>query len=298
MTDGARSLGLLTLAFGGVVVVVLALSGAVIPGDPGTAFGPDGRAVPSATPPAPAEVAGIPGLGGSLVVSGAREGTFRLSGFDEGTPYALVGTDGRLVFEGTPVEVVQVSYDGLEFFPEAGDCTLTSGNVEGAIGLSFADLECRGLTDVRDNGTIDLVGEIGLPVDLLRERSLPPSGGSMAVGDETWEFSEAELSTWQLPMRAGVREPNLVLHDPEGGTLNFLYDYEAHRLMPGSVVRHGEERRLDEGACSFERQELGQHNPRTLVIELTISCPAVDVPGLGTVGVEGTVVVDEYEWPT
>jgi hypothetical protein len=297
MTDGARSLGLLALAFGAVVAAVFALSNAIIPGEAGTAFGPDGRAIAPSTPSAPAEVGGIPGLGGSLVVSGDREGTFRLSSADEGTRYALVGTDGRLVFEGTPIGVVQVSYDGLEFFPDADDCTLTSGNLDGAIGIGFADLECRGLIDVRDGGTVDLAGELGLPVELLRERSLPPSGGSLAVGDETWEFAEVELLTWQTPMRAGVREPNLVLHDPERGTVNLLYDHEADRLLPGSVVRHGTERQIDEGACTFEREELGQHNPRTLVIELTISCPAVDVPGLGTVPVLGTVVVDEYAWP-
>jgi hypothetical protein len=297
ISDSLRSFGLLALAFGGVVVAVLGLSGLLVPTPDGTVFGPDGRPVPASSATPPPVVAGVPGLGGTLTVSGDREGTFRLTTADEGAQYALTGTDGRVVFEGAPAEVVQVSYDGLEFFPDPGDCTLESGNLEGLIGIGFVELACTALTDIRDNGTIDLAGEIGMPLDLLAERSLPPSGGSLAVGDETWEFVEAELSTWQLPIRGGVHDYHLVLHDPNRGTLSFLYDYEAHRLLPGSVSRHGEERRLEEDACSFEREELGQHNPRTVVIELTITCPEIEVPGLGSVAVGGTIVVDELQWP-
>lgn len=298
LSDSLRSFGVLGLAFASVVVAVLALSGVLVSTPEGTVRGPDGRPIPAtSSTPAPA-VAGIPGLGGTLSVTGDREGTLTLSSAHEGARYALAGADGRVSFEGVPVEVAQVSYDGLEFFPDPGDCTLGTGNLEGVIGLGFADLECHGLDDVRGNGTIDLAGELGLPVDLLRERSLPPSGGSIAVGDETWVVAEAELSTWQLPARGGMDELyNLVLHDPEHGTLNIRYDVETRRLVPRSIVRQGTQVGLDEDACTFEREELGQHNPRTIVIELTVACPAIDVPGLGTVAVQGTLVVDEYQWP-
>jgi hypothetical protein len=42
---------------------------------------------------------------------------------------------------------------------------------------------------------------------------------------------------------------------------------------------------------------LGKPNPRDIAVELLISCPGVDVPGLGTVPIEATVVVDELGYP-
>lgn len=302
MCDWLRSLSLLAMAFATVVVVTLGMAGIVVPGLTATAQAPgDGEpADGGASRPGPqAAEGGIPGLGGTLTVSGDREGTFRLTGESVEDFYALEGDGGRIVFgDGSPASIEQISYDGWEFFPDEGDCTLTAGNLDNAIGIGFADLACEGLEDIRDKGTIDLAGEIGMPVDRLAARTLPPSGGTLTVGEEVWTIGESHLATWQQPAIAGVSDYNLELDDSDLGTsLNFYYDIETHRLSAATVVRGGEEANVPADVCQLASEELGKHNPRTTVLELTITCPTVDVPGLGSVPIGGTVVVDELQWP-
>ena len=303
MHSWVRSLTVLGAAFGGVGVVTLGLAGLLAPGG-APSFGPagSGTAVGSggAAPSLPAVQTGIPGLGGEITVTGDREGTLRLTReVHQGSSYAMEGGGDRVTFRGAPVEVAQVSYDGLEFFPDPEQCTITHGNLDNAIGIGFADLRCDDLVDVRGNGTVSLAGEIGLPVDLLVGRQLPPTGGTVTVGEETWEFDEATLLTWQQPAIAGVSEYSLRLEELGGPprVLNFSYDFENHVLSLANVMVGNTDADVPDGACSFDRTELGHHNPRTLVVELTISCPSVEVPSLGVVAISGSVVVDELQWP-
>lgn len=302
MHSWVRSLAVLGSAFGGVVVVTLGLAGLLAPGaaaPPGAVGGGAVVGSDGAVPSPPAIQPGIPGLGGEVTVTGDREGTFRLVREVHQGSYALEGGGGRVTFRGAPVEVVQVSYDGLEFFPDPGQCTMTTGNLENAIGIGFADLRCQNIVDVRGNGKVSLAGEIGLPVDLLVGRQLPTTGGSVTVGDETWEFTEAILVTWQQPVIGGVSEYSLRLEDLGGPprVLNFNYDIESHALDLANVSVGNSDADVPGGACAFDRTELGHHNPRTLVVELTISCPSVEVPGVGAVAINGSVVVDELQWP-
>jgi hypothetical protein len=304
MHDWLRSAALLAMAFTAVVVVTLALSGTIVPDRPAATL--DGGAEATATPgsvgpfanPQPTS-GGIPGLGGTLTVSGDYEGSVRLTRESVQESYALEGDGARLVFGGaSPVTVAQVSFDGWQFFPDEDQCTLTAGNLDNAIGIGFAELSCVGLEEVRDKGTVDLAGEVGMPVDLLSERTLPDAGGTLTVGDETWTIGWSFLATWQQPILGGVEAHNMELEDVERGTaLNFTYDIETHAITPATIVRDGEEATVDPGACRIAREELGKHNPRTTVIGLAISCPAVEVPGLGSVPISGTVVVDELQFP-
>jgi hypothetical protein len=300
MHSWVRSLSVLAVAFGGVVIITLGFAGLMIPDRPvastsGTSQRPEG----SGLLPVPDPVGAVPGLGGAITVTGDREGSFRLTrGLNQGS-YALEGGGGRISFEGTPVQVAQVSHDGLELFPDPGQCEITTGDLDGALGIGFAELRCDDLVDIRGNGTVSLSGEIGLPLDLLTVRTLPPSGGSLAVGDETWTFEEAILTTWQMPAIAGVSEHNLRLTQLGGPprVLGFIYDFETHRLSLATAGVGNQEEDVPEGACSFDRTELGQHNPQTIVIELSIDCPSVEVPGMGSVPISGVVVVDELQWP-
>lgn len=303
MYDWLRSLALLAMAFTAVVVLTLALSGVIVPERPAAAQGEPGA---SETPGVggPVDVpqptfGGIPGLGGTLTASGDYEGTISLTRDSVQESYALEGDGARIVFGGgSPATIDQVSFDGWQFFPDDGQCTLTPGNLDNAIGIGFAELSCIGLEEIRDKGTVDLAGEIGMPVDLLAERTLPDAGGTLIVGDETWTIGWSFLATWQQPAIAGVSDYNMELEDLELGTaLNFYYGIETHAITPATVVRDGDEADVPADACQLGREELGKHNPRTSVIELTISCPAVDVPGLGMVPIEGTVVVDELQFP-
>jgi hypothetical protein len=299
MAGWVRPLSVLGGGFGGVVLITVGLAGLIVP-EP---------VAPSTAGPSPAlggendrgldPNPGVPGLGGTIAVSGDREGSFALTRDTFENGYALVGGAGRITFEGSPAEVVQVSYDGLEFFPDEGQCSLTAGNLEKAIGIGFAELHCEDLVDIRDNGMISLAGEIGLPLDRLVARQLPVTGGTASVGGESWTFEEAWLLTWQQPAIAGVGEYNLVLEDLGGPPrrLNFMYDVETHALSLATVVYGNAEAAVPGGACSFDREELGLHNPRTVVVDLAFTCPSVEVPGMGSVAIDGRVVVDELQWP-
>ena len=61
-----------------------------------------------------------------------------------------------------------------------------------------------------------------------------------------------------------------------------------------------------EGASSANRtvsnlgdssQEIGKVNPRNTLVEMTIRCPAVELPGTGPIAIDGTVMVEQLEAP-
>jgi hypothetical protein len=293
-----RSFTLLGMAFAGVVFITVALATILAPApavSSGAEPGPSDAASSVATP---SPIAGDPGIGGALVVSGDREGTLALARESYDTGYALVGSDGRITFEGTPPTVAQISYEGWEFFPEPGDCTLTPGDIDHETGIGQADLSCRDLADIRGNGVITVEGRVGMAADMIGQRGVPPSGGSLAVGDETWSFEGAFIVTWGTPAIAGRDECNMQLVDEaQASYLCFSYDAETHRADIIEVGRDGETALVPEGACTLDRAELGKPNPRDVTVELTIECAAVEVPGIGTVPIGGTVVVDELGDP-
>ncbi len=298
-TDWFRSIVVLGAAVLVVVGMTFGLAALIVPGPGvGSQPDPDGSAGPSAGA-AESQQAGVPsGVGGTLAVTGDREGTFTLTRDSVEGSYALVGSDGRIDFGGQPVEVTQASYDGLAFFPDPGDCTITPGQTDTATGIGLAELVCTDLADIRDNGVISLAGTIGLPIDRLIGRELAAPGGSVTVGDETWTFPEAFIVTWGSPAIAGRDECNMQLIDEaQAAILCFTYDAETHRVGLIDVGHDGETGTVPEGACSLDRTELGKPNPRDVTIELTIECPAVEVPGLGTVPIDGTLVVDELGYP-
>jgi hypothetical protein len=294
-----RSLTLLGMGFVGVVVATLGIAALVVPGSsPSSQDGGTRSPGASGVATVPSPGGGIPGLGGTLTVTGDREGSLVLSRESNEGTYALVGSLGRIAFTGQPVEVTQLSYDGLEFFPDPGDCTITPGDLDNAIGIGFAQLSCIDIADIRDTGVISISGTIGMPVDRLVERELPATGGTLTIGDETWTFEYAYLYLWQQPVISGVVTANMELADVErGASLYFFYDIETHRTSVSGVMRDGETADIAAGACALQREELGRPNPRTTTVEIAIDCPSVEVPGLGVVPIRGSVVVDELEFP-
>lgn len=298
MGDWFRSVSVLGMAFVGVVVLTLGLAAAIVPGTAVSSQGDDGTPSASAIAREPEVTGGIPEVGGTLTVTGDVDGTFRLTRESLDGRYSLVGDQGRISFEGVPTEVAQLSYEGLEFFPAPADCSVAPRELDTTVGVGSAVFRCDDLEDIRGDGVISIEGVIGLPVDMLGERSFPASGGSVEVGGETWQFSEALLFTAPLPAIAGAAYYNLELVDEEaGGALNFTYDHLTHRLTLVNVGRDGQGADTPAGACTLHVRVLGKTNPRTTITELTIHCAAVDVPGLGTVAIDGTVVVDQIDFP-
>ena len=299
MSDWFRSITALGAAFAGVVVVTLILAALIVSGppvlpQPSDVAGP----LPQASAPDQPTITGIPGLGGELIVSGDLEGSYTFDRTVEGPGYGVRGDAGRIFFDGTPPSVVQMNLGGLSFFPAPDDCTITPGNLTNAIGLGRAELACEGLSDIRGKGIVDVRGTVGLPLDLLVARELPLAGGSVTVGAESWAFTDATLEAWQMPSIGGTRSYNLELVDEvHGGRLLFTFDTEMRQLALAAVDRRGTVASVPPDACELETDGLGQLNPRTTVLELTVDCAAVDVPDVGAVPIRGTVVVERLEWP-
>ena len=312
MKDWAAGLTVLSLAFVGTVVVTMGLAAVVVP----QAY----SAVPSDDPAASGAVAvdmtpppidRVPqAIGGTLTVTGDAQGTFVLDredaevGFEfddeagtarlEDGPYRLSGDEGQITFEVDPLAVQQIDFDGLSFYPEPEDCELTAGVLNPQLGIASAGLLCEEIADIRDNGVVTIEGTLMAAGDVLGMRGdLPSSGGSLAVGSTTIEFSEARLllEPFGFDAETGLANLPLFTADQESGMF-VEYDPHTHELDVGSIIVGGETSEFSDGACSVARRDIGRLNPRTAVVELSVTCDAVDVPARGSVPVTGSVVAD------
>jgi hypothetical protein len=294
MGDWFRSVTVLALAFVGAVVVTIGLANVIVPGGPSeprtAAGGDDGGATPAAPVPT------ITGIGGNLTVSGDRDGTLTVTRESNEGTYSLVGDGTRVVFQGSePPVISQMSWEGLEFFPEPEACTITPGELDDEIGVGYAEVRCEGLADIRGGGTVDMAGTLGLALTTVGESDLPPMGGTVTVGDETWEFTEAFLFGFPVNLGPGTEDFNMVLTDEANGSMRFRYDVQTHLLTLLNIERGGEASDLDAGACVLGTDELGRLQPTVAIVELAIDCPAATVSGLGAVPINGTLIVQQFE---
>jgi hypothetical protein len=303
MNDWFRSLTVLGMAFVSVVLVTIGLAFLIVP-DPAVSSQAGVTPRPAAVLPGPdvdvtVEVPGaLPTrVGGMLAVSGDLQGTFTFDREDTDARYGLIGEDARIFFAGDPLAVEQMSFGGLSFFPESEDCTITPGAFNPEVGVAWATLHCADLEDVRDNGVVTVGGTIAMAADMLGIRGdLPSSGGSVDIGAETVEFSEALLFTAARPAVVAMNPYSMQLNDDETATrLNFGYDFESHELVLVNVERDGVSNDVPVDACAIETREVGKLNPRTTVVEMFLRCPEVDVPGLGPVPIVGSLIVDQVE---
>ena len=294
MGDWFRSVTVLAVAFVGAVVVTIGLANVIVPGgaDESQRAADDGDGAASETP----TVEPITGIGGNLSVTGDREGTLTVTRESNDGKYSLVGDGARVVFEGSrPPVVSQVSWDGLEFFPEPDACTVTPGELDDEIGVGYAEVHCEDMADIRGGETVSMAGTLGLALTTVGESDLPQMGGSVTVGEETWGFEEAFLFEFRVNQGAGTEDYNMVLTDPGHGSLRFRYDVQTHRLTLVSVERGGAASELNAGACSLGTNELGRLAPGAAIAELSIECSGADVPGVGPVAIRGTPIIQQIE---
>lgn len=299
VNDWFKSLAVLAVAFMAVVVATMLVAVIVVPTP--TASSDERTPSPGASdaPSTPGEtiVANPFGIGGTLSVTGDVEGTIVLDreGSMDGR-YTLAGTGARLIFENMPVTVRQLAWDGMEFFLDPTDCRMTPGDRNPATGVADAHLRCEAISDIRDRGTVTVDGTIGIAADLLGLRGdLPDSGGSVTVGPRTLEFEEASifLGPTDRPVDGGFRS-QLQATD-EDSSLTFTYDPRSHELALAEIELDGVAVPVPRGTCELATTEVGRINPRSMVVEMRISCRPIDVPELGPVPIDGTLLVDQIE---
>ena len=311
MKAWATGLTVLSAAFVGTVVLTMGLAAVLVPSSLARPTQTDpsaSEAVAVARTPPPVDE--VPrAIGGVLTVSGDLEGALALDreqaeiGFEfdsetqmarlEDGPYRLSGSGTRITFARDPLAVEQLDYEGWSFYPDAEDCEITPGVLNAALGIASATLRCEEIADIRDNGVVTVDGTIHAAADLFGMRGeLPQSGGSISVGSATVELAEARGLIQRFGFDAATGLGSLVLlNDVMTEGVILTYDPHTHELDVDSIVVDEESIEAPD-ACSVARTDLGLLNPRTSVVELAISCDAVDAPGQASVPVSGSLVVD------
>ena len=290
VNDWFRSVTVLAIAFVAVIAITIGLAMIVVPA-PAVSSQPS--AGESAAPAESAVAAPTaPGaIGGTVTVSGELDDSFTVGReFTDGR-YGLVGDDGRIYFDEDPLSVAQVSFSGLEFFLDPGDCTIEPGERDDETGVATAHLRCEEVEDVRGGARVNLDGTIGIAADLVGLRGdLPPTGGSLAFGERTFAFEEASMFHPRFTSFVG-----LIVDVDQAVSMWISYDGNAHALVLDEVVFDGRLTEVPPGACQLSTTEVGILNPHTRLVELTIDCPSLDLTEVGTTTVFGTLMVEEVE---
>lgn len=293
MHELIRSLSVLGVGFTGVMVVTLGFATLLEPGPAGSAQGGGAAASEAgATPAAPVD-GPITDIGGTLTVTGDREGLLVLDREVTELGYALSGPEGRVFFGGDPLEVERISYAGLQVYVDSGECTLTPGERHDPTGVAAAELRCDEVNDIHGDGTVSVSGTVGIAADLLGLRGdLPPSGGTLTVGGDELSFSSAVLYAGSSAFVPGGG----FLPTGDGtASLRFDYDVQTHAMSLVALEMAGTISEIPRGGCTLDTRVLGLLNPRSDTAELAIDCPAVELASGETVAIRGTLVVDLVE---
>lgn len=299
MTDWLRSLTVLAVSFAGVVVLTMGLAVLIVPASVGSSETPGGAASGAPATPAPiGDLDAVPtAIGGTLLVTGDREASLVVDRESTDGQYGLVGDDARIFLGGDPLSVTQMNLDGLSFFPDPDECEITPGRFDPEIGIASARIRCDDLADIRDSGVVTVDGVLGVAGDMLRMRGdLPPSGGMATVGDEALEFTEARMYAFPLFMVDGAGQTNMSVVDGDTALL-FTYDVQTHGVALAYVQRSDELVEVPPSACSISSRPLGMVNPRTTLLDMAVRCAAVDLPDVGTVAIDASLIVEEIAWP-
>ena len=249
------------------------------------------------------------GTGASLTVSGERESTIALDrdaydvsiqpDFERGSArvvfgrYSLRGEAGAIHFVDQPLAVEQIDLDGLAFYPEPDECTITPAQLNSDIGVASARLQCPDLTDIRETGTFTIEGGIALPADLLGMRGdLPPAGGRVEVGGQSIEFSDGRMLVQDVFVVETERQPLFLYGDDDASSLGFERDPQTGDFYLTYLVVGEQQFDIADDACDVPTEELGRLNPITTVLELSIQCDELDLGDLGEVAIDATLVVD------
>lgn len=306
MFEWLRSLVVLGTAFGAVVVTTLALSFAIVPDTASSAQVDRDVRLATGSPEvreigaAPTDGAPIVGAGGTLTVTGDREGTLRVDReIIEGGPYSLAGDDGRIFFEDRPITPSRIQFEGLEFFLDPDDCTVTAGGRDEATGTAPLQLSCTEIEEVRGAAVVTVEGTLRVSADMLGLRGdLPQSGGTVTIGEETLAFDSAFLEVAPRPAIGGTGALRTATYLPaHDGGLYFAYGFQTHELeLVGLQLQGGfgpsEAVQVPEDWCDLNLREIGVLNPRVIVYEMTLRCPAIEFEGIGPLPVEGILIVE------
>jgi hypothetical protein len=301
MQDRTRALVILGGSLAGVMLVTLGLTRLLAPG---------GTATSTPSPASTIDLERSPReAGGTLAFSGDRTGTLTIDGASGGIsglkqvddgftimrgPYRLTGANGQVVFGADPADgVTQIGFDGLSFYLDPGDCSVTIGARNDTNGLVAARLECPDLSELRGAGVVSVEGVIAIAGDVVGERGdVPENEGSVRVGDATIAFNEVYMVGGGEIVETGRVPVSVHSADPDA-FLAFEYDPETDELALVFVVADGAQIEIADW-CPVEVEQLGRIGESMTVVSLTFACDGttIDEDFPKSVHASGTVVAD------
>ena len=230
----------------------------------------------------------ITGLTGAMVVTGDRSGPFDLPHESTtGDSFGLEGDDGRVVFdrdETGDLFIDQMSWDGLEFFLDPGDCSFETEETLEELGLAIVHLTCPDIRDIRDTATVHMEGRAGLPIDLVVRREVPDVGGTLEVTGDVEATWPIEVAVWGPGFAPGQTRLTII-----GPNAILTFGAEGEPVLQ-TIELGGTTHAISSGSCDTTVVELTAVEPGTTLDEVTIDCEGVGM-GEDVVAIAGTVVV-------
>lgn len=210
--------------------------------------------------------------------------------------YTLAGSGDRITFafddDGT-LFVDHLTYDGLDFYLDPGECGIEAGDVNTDLGISTVTVTCPEITDLRDTATVTVEGRVGVASTLTGRDDLPELGGSITVSGEVELDLEVEFGTWlQYPDRPGIFGGDEAdLQGSDGIPLVHLEADEDGSLVVTGFGEADAWHEVEPGACFAQTEQLAVASPDVTYHALTLDCAAVPLVEAGAVNIEGSVVV-------
>lgn len=236
-------------------------------------------------------------IGGEIEITGAREGSVTLTEDFSSDGFGLSDSRTKMFLEGNPTQITQMSYDGLAFFPEPEECEFTPGAQNEEVAIVTVQISCPQLTDIRDNGSIAVEGFLALPVIVALDLDIPDLGGTVTVGDESWDIPGGmHFGNYTSP--DGETRTGLNLLDEDFSKSVFMaHNPDSGEYTVSEVNYQGASTEVAPDQCTTEAEELAAVSPTQSYWQVTFTCDVVQVAGLGEVPVEGTVVFEQISAP-
>ncbi|HSJ35225.1 MAG TPA: hypothetical protein VLB85_09245 [Acidimicrobiia bacterium] len=297
-----RALLALIVAALAVVGGMVLLAGLMFPDlGPAEAATPTGMEVPDQESTSTTVADGHPVIdptthvGGTLTVSGDRPGTFTLQGEDSTmSGYTLAGSGDRITFaqdDDGALFVDHVTYDGLDFYLDPGECEIEPGEVNTDLGISTVAVTCPEITDLRDTATVTVEGTVGVASTLTRE-DLPRLGGTITVEGDVELVLEVEAGTWvQFPEEGTFPGDYANLHGSDGIPVMHLEEIDDGRLAVTGVGAVDDFRDVEPDTCRSQTEQVAVVSPGVTYHRLILDCPAVPLLDGGVVSITGEAVI-------
>lgn len=205
--------------------------------------------------------------------------------FSNGNDRLLLGRDE------SGIRVEHFTFDRLDFYVDPGDCHIETGDPDPSTGLAPLDFSCDELNDVRGGGTVSVEGRAVVPARLVMAGIPEPGGEVVLRGDVSETLDVAEAGWFTFP--AGEAPPghhDLELWGPSDHLS--LDDTGSGALTLVSVTVRGDEHEVAPGVCNPIVTRLARISDTETMDQVDIDCPDVSLEEVGTVSIQGTVVVD------